>query len=972
MVPGSREVMSLRKLSLILLVGALILGGQAWAKGPLNLAIIWHQHQPLYWSRLAGEYELPWVRVHGVQEYIDSSNILMEFPGVHVTYNLQPSLLWQLLDYVEITEEERAKGGLYQYIGAVDNHLKWIWKLIADPRSLTPEERAKMQEQFFWINGYMFDDDSNDPYYDMRYASLNAMKNARPLTDQELLDAAGLFLLWQISPELHEALGIADLRGKAGFTKDDIVRLIQAQHAVLSQVVDAYRSALANGSELITSPFYHPILPLLAERGWDEDVQGQLSMAQRQHEGLFGEPATGVWPPEQAVSERAVALLAEAGFSWTVTNDGILAQALGHTPSRAELTTPYTFDGITVLFRDHGLSDKIGFSYGNKPTQVAVVDFMEELRRYWEALPAPEEHLLVVALDGENWMFMAGYPNNGRNFLRALYRALSEANWVRTVTPAEFLAEHPATTGLADIPTGSWGGDLSTWAGEPEEDEAWARLAAAREAVFSAGPPEAALGALYAAEGSDWFWWYGTDQDSGTDDLFDWLFKVHLVAAYRAAGVPEDRIPQALFLRLVIPTVESLGEVSPTPDGVIGPDEWDQATHYSGEGALRGVWIGYSENTLYVAARLDRPARDLVGEELVLALYASGKPGSPANIVTHHAGVQLGFTLASSVELNFAKLRQDGAGYVFRYDATPSGGWRLASPIRTLLFRKAKADEVVEFQLPFEELGIEPGKSIILALALEGPGALLGQLPARPLLAKVPQLVKGVQIFVMGDPAGDDHGPGGYVYPTNNVFSVPGIFDLVRYAVYDADDSWQLVFDFKALPNPWNGPQGFSHPLILLFLDLTEGGRTDLHKEAEAAQVAFDPEHPWDVFIRIAGWPAYGRHLWTADGRGPYLVGVAADPKRNRVLVSIPKEIVPEIRGWHYVLIASQDGYGKDYVRAIGNTPGEWTGGGCADPMWAPQIYDYLAPEGTSQEEVLAAYDPAMGEYPVLSPVEVR
>ena len=96
------------------------------------------------------------------------------------------------------------------------------------------------------------------------------------------------------------------------------------------------------------------------------------------------------------------------------------------------------------------------------------------------------------------------------------------------------------------------------------------------------------------------------------------------------------------------------------------------------------------------------------------------------------------------------------------------------------------------------------------------------------------------------------------------------------------------------------------------------------------------------------------------------------DPKRNRVLVSIPKEIVPEIRGWHYVLIASQDGYGKDYVRAIGKTPGEWTGGGCADPVWAPQIYDYLAPEGTSQEEVLAAYDPAMGEYPVLSPVEVR
>ena len=137
MDPDREEVIQLRRLVTAFLLGVLLMGGLAWAKGPLNLAIIWHQHQPLYWNRLTGEYELPWARVHGVQEYIDSPSILTEFPGVHVTYNLQPSLLWQLLDYAEITEEERSKGGLYQYIGAVDNHLKWIWKLITDPGSLT-------------------------------------------------------------------------------------------------------------------------------------------------------------------------------------------------------------------------------------------------------------------------------------------------------------------------------------------------------------------------------------------------------------------------------------------------------------------------------------------------------------------------------------------------------------------------------------------------------------------------------------------------------------------------------------------------------------------------------------------------------------------------------------------------------------------------------------------------------------------
>ena len=155
----------------------MLLSGVLWAKkGPLNLAIVWHQHQPIYWNKLTGEYELPWVRVHGVQEYIDSPMILEEFPGIHVIYNLQPSLLWQLLDYVEISTEERTQGGLYEYIGAVDNHLKWVWRLICEPEALMPEERARMQEPFFWINGYMFDDDANDPYYDLRYATLNALK----------------------------------------------------------------------------------------------------------------------------------------------------------------------------------------------------------------------------------------------------------------------------------------------------------------------------------------------------------------------------------------------------------------------------------------------------------------------------------------------------------------------------------------------------------------------------------------------------------------------------------------------------------------------------------------------------------------------------------------------------------------------------------------------------------------------------
>jgi len=964
----------MRKLMAVLIV-VMLLSGVVWAeKGPLNVAIIWHQHQPLYWNRLTDEYELPWVRVHGVQEYIDSPMILEEFPGIHVTFNLQPSLLWQLLDYVEISTEERSQGGIYEYIGAVDNHLKWIWKLIHEPETLTPEERTRMQEQFFWINGYMFDNDANDPYYDLRYATLNAIKNTRSLTDAELLDAAGLFLLWQISPELHEILDIANLRGRSGFTKDEIVRLILAQHEVLSQVVDSYRGAQELGSELITSPFYHPILPLLAQRGLKEDILGQLKNGQRQHESLFGARAVGVWPPEEAVSDEAVGLLAKAGFTWTVTDEGLLAQTLGHTPSLAELSTPWQFGDMTVLFRESELSNRISFSYGNKPTQVAVSDFTRELDEIWNSLPDPGERLLTVAMDGENWMFMAGYPNNGRTFLRAFYGALSQNDRIRVVTPAEFMTAHPNLNNpLTTIATGSWAGDLSTWAGEPEEDEGWARLAAARETVGTAGDPAEALEAIYAAQGSDWFWWYGTDQDSGTDDLFDWLFKAHLLAAYQKAGTAEEEIPQVLTLRLQNPVAASLGEVNPTLDGKETDEaEWADAVILPGAGAITEVALGYKETSLYVQVRSKGDPQEWIGDELYLVLYASGQPGEAANLSSRHAHAQLGFALTSAIQVNLTKVKQDGSGVVSRYAADGKGDWTYASSIRTLSRRKVAVGQVVEFAVPFEELGIEPGKAVTLALALERPGELLGRAPEQPVLAGIPTLVRGVEVFSLADPAGDDHGSGIYTYPLNGVFSEEGLFDLLRYTVYESEDRWQLAFDFAALPNPWNGPQGFSHPIIYLYMDTSTGGRADSHEEAQAAQVSFDPDHPWDVFLRIAGWPAYGRHLWTASGAGPYLVEVASDPKRGRIIVTIPKELIPEIVGWHYVLIGSQDGYGKNYLRAIGKTAGEWSGGGCPDPLHAPQIYDYLAPTGDLQQDMLGSYNAQEGGFAMLVPVQIK
>jgi alpha-amylase/alpha-mannosidase (GH57 family) len=939
-------------------------------KAPLNLAIVWHQHQPMYWNRLTGEYELPWARIHGVQEYIDTAHISAEYPDIHVTFNLQPSLLWQLNDYATITPAEAALGGLYEHIGAIDNHLEWTWILATAPAQLSDEERTLAQEQFFWLNGYMFDDDTNDPYYDSHYAELNMLANAADLSDQQLLDAAALFLLWQTSPELHEEYGLLGYRNHAGFTTDDIIVLLQAQMAILQEVVVAYQEIVPLGNELITSPFYHPIMPLLIENGWADDVLGQLQAGQDQHQQLFGESAVGVWSPEQAVSEEAVSLLGQAGFQWTSTDEGLLAQALNHTPSLDELTTAYTWDGVTVMFRDTELSNKISFAYGNKPTASAVADFMSEMQNVWDALEDPADHVLTLAMDGENWMFLAGYPNNGRTFLRALYSAMTDADWIQTVTPSELLAAGIPSQPLPTVPIGSWAGDLSTWSGESDEDEGWARLATARAIVAEAGDPADAVEAIYAAQGSDWFWWYGTDQDSGTDDLFDWLFKAHLTGAYTLVG---GAVPDVLGLRLIPPMIASLGEITPTIDGSLGEDEgWDEAVILVGSGTLREARLAYRETNLLVIVETSMDPATLIGEEgLSLTLYASGTPGTTANITTRHSGAQLGFELASAIQIRFDKIDADGSGIVSKYVANGSGGWRYASSIATANARVIQIDDHIEFSVPFSEAGLEPGKSTTLSLVLERPGEILAVIPAQPSLVGIPTLIQGVERYAMADPVGDDYGPGTYTYPLSDEIGA-GVFDLVGYRVFDSDDRWQLAFDFAALTNEWGGPHGFSHPILYLYFDLSEGGSTESFDEAAAARVSLDTEHPWDVFIRVAGWPAYGRHLWTAAGEGPLLVEVASDPKRGRIIVTIPKSIMPEIEGWHYVLVGSQDGYGANYLRSIVATAADWVGGGNPDPFWSPQIYDYLAPSTTTQEEILSAYDNVLEHYATLLPVFIE
>jgi alpha-amylase/alpha-mannosidase (GH57 family) len=58
-------------------------------------------HQPFYKDLVSGQYHLPWTRMHALKDYYGMVKVLGEFPSVHQTFNLVPSMMVQIAEYAE-------------------------------------------------------------------------------------------------------------------------------------------------------------------------------------------------------------------------------------------------------------------------------------------------------------------------------------------------------------------------------------------------------------------------------------------------------------------------------------------------------------------------------------------------------------------------------------------------------------------------------------------------------------------------------------------------------------------------------------------------------------------------------------------------------------------------------------------------------------------------------------------------------
>jgi len=717
-----------------------------------RVAILWHMHQPFYEDLVTHEHILPWVRLHALKDYYGMASVLNEFPQIRVTFNLVPSLLVQL----EAFAEDRAR----------DRYLDLSLKPASD---LTDADAAFIVRNFFHAQRERLIEAHP------RYAELLSIRGrgeeapaSRRFTPDDLRDLQIWHKLAWIDPEYldgDERIRRLVEKGR-GFSEEDKMVLRRVELELLNKVIPAYRRLAAAGqAELSTSPFYHPILPLLCDTdiyrrthpdsrmprhrfAHPEDAAEQLTRALACHERLFGHRPAGLWPSEGSVSEAIVPIVAGAGFQWMATDELILARTLNTTFSRDEgghleqperLYAPYQVRAggaaVACAFRDHGLSDRIGFTYAGWPADRAADDFIGRLveagRRFRERAGG-EDALIPIILDGENaWEHFEG---GGRPFLRALYGRLSAHPELRTVTMSEGCAT--ARRELTGIFPGSWiDANFCIWIGHQDDQRAWSQLADARQALDAAkeGDPAALARArdeVLAAEGSDWFWWYGDDHSSAHDQEFDDLFRRHLRNVYKLLRKP---VPDELFVSNITtaastrPQVDPAGLLAPTMDGEeTSYFEWldagafeiadiGGAMHQGGSAAvLTMVRFGFDHERLYVRIDGRRPMIDLLAERHELSIKFL-QPERVRFSVSERHGRLTG---------SFWDRRAEAPEWIER----GPGGASVA------------AGAVLEVALPLADLGVAPGGAVAFIVAVyDARDVELEHHPAdRPIEAEAP------------------------------------------------------------------------------------------------------------------------------------------------------------------------------------------------------------------------------------------
>lgn len=715
----------------------------------ISIAFYWHMHQPVYQLTPDSDYLMPWVRLHGVKDYLDMLLVMKKFETLKLNFNLVPILLDAFIDY-----------------GEKDYHDIHSRLTVTNVKELTKDDKEFILNNFFDANysSMIFPHVHYNELYQKRFKSENA--DVDDFSEQEYSDIMAWFNLVWIDPVYKEMFPEFKklLKKEKNYTFEDRIAIIELHRKIIRMIIPTYKEYWDKGRiEITTSPYYHPILPILldiksAQKGLQsvdstlteldasQDARYQTQSALDRIEAIFDKRPKGIWPSEQCVSAETLELFSELGVKWTISDEGILTNSINFDFVRdfkGYLEDPYflmksykykTEDSdIKMVFRDSVIPNLIGFEYANHDPKIAAADLYDRIKVIQNKLQSSPDskHLLTIAMDGENcW---ENYIEDGLAFLNEIYSMIEEDSTLETVLISEYLAKEKHHKELKKIHSGSWiNRNFQLWVGEPVKNLAWTYLKQVKEDLnkFIESNPknkniEPAYRELMITQGSDWFWWYGEPNDSGQDHIFDYLFREHLKNVYRYLGMkPPAYLDFPLVSIIAKPTRYPQNTISPRIDGMDSPndEEWLNAGCINmPDGPILQetklfdkVCYGSDENNFYLRLYLSDNFQENHSTNPILHqmyIYMRNKEKkqlqSPVRLINKTENISPIMKEKFHNELRISMM--DNKLYPMRLTRAMQGELWTMQDTKDI---KIAYQKVIDISIPFESLDIEPTETL--------------------------------------------------------------------------------------------------------------------------------------------------------------------------------------------------------------------------------------------------------------------
>ena len=731
----------------------------------LSIAFYWHMHQPVY--EIEGTYLMPWARLHAVKDYLDMTLFLDRYPQLKLNFDIVPALLDTIIAYSN---------------GANDIHSELT---VTDTSTMTNEEKSFIVNNFFSsrYETMVFRSENYKRLYQQRFS--RDICNPDDFTNQDLSDLMALFNLVWIDPiHFKRYPRLQELWDKQyNYTLEDRIEIINIQRDIIREIIPTYKKFISEGRmELTTSPYYHPILPILADiktsiksvitteglpasLGMFEDAKEQVRSALDRIEEVFGVRPKGFWPPELCVGPKTLNILAKEGVKWTISDECVLASSInydfirdfkGNLNDPYHLLKVYEYQGapIDVIFRDRNIPNLINFEYAGIDPLMAAGDLFDKIKIIQsKLLVSPDDsHMLTISLDCENcW---ENYQNDGNDFLDRIYSLIEHDDTLETVLISDYIENDGHKKPLNKIYSGSWiDRTFQYWIGEATKNKAWAYLKATKD-DFEAFVKEnrhnpnieAARKELFIAEGSDWFWWYGEPNNSGQDFVFDYMFREHLKNVYLILGlVPPEKLDVSLITTYEMPFKHPSRPISPKMDGLLSSyQDW----YYSGNiSMLDGpvfresknvdkIHFGCDSENMYFRLHINKGPGEMSFVERISQFYIYIRN---ATRIGNRAYIRLISKTDNLYPILREKFEDELTLTLVKETLYPPrltkvlhpNMWTLVNPEKI----KIEYQEVIDITIPFDTIGVEKGETIEFFMANTDMGVKNTYIPQEILLS---------------------------------------------------------------------------------------------------------------------------------------------------------------------------------------------------------------------------------------------